>query len=563
MKTRKLFAIILALTLTLALLAACKPADEQPASPSASVSPSAPVSSAPPIVQPPEPPPPSQAPEEKVAESITYGFRNASWDLSPFKNNGSSGNTVWLLIYSNLLANPGFGTALENMQYDMAESVDISADKLTATVKLRDYIHDSKGNPIKAADVVFSYQTAPNVSGVYAKLGNLITSIRAVDELTVEIKIGKNAQGTWESVLSYCPIISKSWYEGASDEERANDPATTGAYRVVENTVGTSIHFTAVEDFWQKDELRTVYQLVNAKNVRCVCITEDAMRLIALENGELDCAYMENSSYPRFVNDPNYNIFPTIMFNPTTFIFNCFEGNIFSGNPALRKAVLHAIDFKQVAIACSGELAFQSHDVAPSICGNYDPKWDAEPYFEYDLDLAKQLLAEAGYSENSGITIHFLCRSVGPQTAAVTVVQSCLMDIGIKVEIDPFDQSLFDTYAVDPTKWDMIWYSASMTTGFVTESWDWYFGAKDEKGTVGFVIDDKLQELLNTAKEKNDSASLNAFRDYYMDQGYGINAFMELSHQIAQSGIVGLPYSFLANLALNAATFADDYVPAG
>ena len=557
MKVKKLLALVLALTLTIVLFAGCQNNDNTSNNNNNNQPSTQPPSTQAPPIQQPSQAPATQAPAEKVAESITYGFRNNSWDLSPWKNNGSSGNTVFLQLYSGLMANPGFGTALEDMHYDMAESVSFSADKLTATIKLRDYIHDSQGNPIKAQDVVFSYKTAPKISGVYAKLDSLLDSVSVLNELTVEMKIKKLAPGTWESILSYCPVVSKKWYEGASDSDKAINPATTGAYRVAENIVGDSITLVALDDFWQKDELRSVYQIVNVKTIRCVAIVEDAMRLIALESGELDAAYLENSSYARFVNNPDFNIFPTIMFNPTTFVLNCAEGKPFYNNVALRQAVLHAIDFEQVMLACSGEFAFQSHDVALSICGDYDPAWDSQPYFEYDLDLARQYLNEAGYNENSGLTLHFMCRNVGPQQSAVVVAQSNLADIGIKVIVDPYDQALFDTYTPDPTQWDIIWQSASMTTGFVTESWEWYFGSRGDMGTVGFVKDEKLQQLLDTAKDKNDAASLNAFRDYTLEQGYAVNAFMELSHQIARKEITALPYSFIANLALNAAIFID------
>jgi len=561
MKIRRLISLALVSALVIMLFAGCggnqAPETTSPATPGTSAP--APAS---PSLSP--TPPPYIAPEaaDKVVESITYGLRNISWDLSPWKNNGSTGNTVFPQLYSGLLANPTFGTALADMHYDMAESIDFSADRMTATVKLRDYIHDSKGNPIKAEDVVFAYQTAPKVAGVYASIGSQLASIRAVNDFTVELKLTRMAPGIWESLLSFCPVVSKSWYENASDEEKANDPATTSAYRVLENVPGTSITLEALDDFWQKDDLRSVYQIVNVRIINCVAVVEDNMRLVALENGEIDTGYIENSSVPRYAKDPNFNIYPCIKFNPSVVGINCSENSPFYNNPALRKAVLHAIDFEQVAIACSGEFTFPSHDLAPTICGNYDPAWDDQPYFDYDLDIARQYLTEAGYSENSGLTIRFMLRNAGGQMPAVSVMQSNLADVGINLIMNDYDQALYDTYLPDPTQWDMVWLGASMTTGFVTEAWDWYLGSRGEQRTVGFIKDDTLQRLLDTAIEKNDSASLNTFRDYVLDQGYAANLFMEIGHQIGRKGIPNVPFSFLGNVILNASTFTDDYVPA-
>lgn len=181
-----------------------------------------------------------------VVDTLTYALRNSSWDLSPWKHNGSSANTMWLMIYGNLFANPEFGTPLEDMQPDLAKSVTISEDNLTATIELFDYIHDSKGNEITAEDVVFSYEKAPTVGSVYAKIATVLKSISAEDKYTVKMELASYSPGNWEFLLANCPIVSKSWYESSSDEEKASDPACTGAYKIEENAVGTSVTMAAL-----------------------------------------------------------------------------------------------------------------------------------------------------------------------------------------------------------------------------------------------------------------------------------------------------------------------------
>ena len=495
-----------------------------------------------------------------VVDSVSFGLKNASWDLSPWKNNGSSGNAIWTLLYSGLVANPGFGTPLAGMQNDMAESVVFSADNLTATVKLRDYIHDSQGNPIKAQDVVFSYQKAPQVSGVYAKIGTLLDSITATDDYTVELTTKSVTPGTWEILLSNCPVVSQSWYEGASADDLSNNPATTSAYMVKENVPGTSVTLQAVDNFWQKDELRTIYETVNARTIHFVAISENSMRVIALQNEDLDAAFVENTDYNMFSSDANFNLFQFNMTQPTTFLFNCSAGSVFNDNINLRLAILHAIDFQQVRIATTGDFGSQGHDVAPIICGDYDKAWDSQPYFDYDLNAAKDYMAQAGYDAgNSGLTLHFMCRNIGPQVAGATVIQSCLKDIGINVLIDSYDQGLFDTYTADPAQWDMVWYSANMSSGFITEAWDFYFGSRGDQGTVGFVIDPQLQQLLNAAKTSNDDAARNAFRDYELQQAYAANMFNETNILAARKEITGISYNFLFGPCVNTITVSSAF----
>ena len=109
--------------------------------------------------------------------------------------------------------------------------------------------------------------------------------------------------------------------------------------------------------------------------------------------------------------------------DPTTILLNCHEGSVFHDNQNLRLAVLHAIDFDQVRIAASGDFGFQGSDIAPAICGDYNKEWDNEPYYEYNVDTAKEYLQKAGYTPgNTGLKIHFMCKTMAPQMAAVAVV---------------------------------------------------------------------------------------------------------------------------------------------
>ena len=497
---------------------------------------------------------------EPVVDTLTYGLRNPSWDLSPWKNNGSSAAAVWLMLYSNLLANPGFGSALEDMQLDMAESYTISDDQLTATVKLRDYIHDSKGNPIKAEDVVFSYEKAPATGPLYAKLTGILKSVVAVDEYTVEFTINSPTPGIWGTVLSDCPIVSKAWYEKASDEEKAMDPASTGAYRVTENVVGTKISLAVVEDFWQKDELRTIYQSVNAKNLDFICIAEESMRAIALENNEVDAVYLDSASAYMFLDSPDYTTYQVVMSQPCTIVLNGSSESPLSSNAALRKAIMHALDFDQMTLAHVGEFSVRSHDLGHPLCSDYNTAWDDEPYFEYDVELAKQYMREAGYDPaNSGLTLKFLCRNMGGIMDAAVVAQANLAAIGIKLEINGYDQSLYDTYLDDPTQWDIAYCSLTVSSSSITESWNAYLGVQSDAGTMGFVKDDTLQSLLDDAMTVHDADSLEAFHDYVLEQAYAAHICISVANQFSQSYLTDTIFNFMGGLQVNTAIVSEEY----
>ena len=496
----------------------------------------------------------------KIADTMTYSLLNSSWDLSPFKQDGSSGDTLMPILYGCLLVSQAFGTPIEEMQNDLAKSVSFSSDRLTATIELYDYIRDSKGNTIKAEDIVFSYTMAPTLSVKYNHVSQL-ESVTATGEYTVEMKVGTVGAGVWENILGNCPIVSQSWYESSSDEEKANDPATTGAYRVISNVPGTSITLEAIEDFWQTEELRCDYRLQNVKTLYLVCIVEDGMRRIALETGEIDATRIQTFDVENFVGNPNFYIFPTIHSNVTTMLFNCAPGSLTS-NVALRKAIMHAIDFDQVRIAGGGhpDYGILSNDTGHALAYDYDPAWNDEPYFEYDVDKALQYMDEAGYGPNSGLTLTFLVRNLPNHQAGAAVIQAFLAQIGLNIEVTNFDNALFNTTLREPDGWHFNWISATANTGSVLDAWSYLFGAWGGGTTIGHIQgDDRLQELLEDAIQIHDLASRNAFRNYVNENGYGRNIYIIGEAYVSQAGITNIPFNWQMNPTLNAFSYSDDY----
>lgn len=494
-----------------------------------------------------------------VVDEVTNALINASWDIAPWKGSGSSGLIMWPHLYGTLLTAQEYGTLVEDMELHMAESVTFSEDKLTATVKIYDYITDSKGNSITADDVVFSYKTAPEKSGLFSHILNL-TSIKAIDEYTVEMKVDSAGAGVWELILSYCPIVSQSWYESATDEEKSISPATTGAYDVVVSEPGVKVVMKARDPYWQKDELRSTHQLANVKTINFVNISENTVRTVAMENGEIDTTRIANTDMDRFINNENYNVVKFTQVNTQNLVFNVTEDSPFN-NADLRRAVLSAIDFEQVRIANSGreDMGGTGSDVASTLCGNYQSEWDADPVYPYDLEKAKEYMIASGYGLNSGLKVRYLCRNIQDQLAPATVIQSYLAQIGIEMEITSYDQALYQTYCSDLSMWDMAYVAVTGNAGLVTDYWTYLFNQNSSGAAFNGAKDAKLQELLDAAVANNDTASLNAFRDYYVDMAYAANMFYQQGIIVSQPGIEDIYINFQGNALLSACTFAEDY----
>jgi oligopeptide transport system substrate-binding protein len=108
---------------------------------------------------------------------------------------------------------------------------------------------------------------------------------------------------------------------------------------------------------------------------------------------------------------------------------------ILGPNLKLRKAISHGINYDKYFDYVTGSMALKAHSIfTPGVYG-YDP---AKSYsFTYDLELAKKLLAEAGYPNGKGLRLRYSTRSTSQMSLREgAFIREQLSTLGIKVEIE-------------------------------------------------------------------------------------------------------------------------------
>lgn len=96
---------------------------------------------------------------------------------------------------------------------------------------------------------------------------------------------------------------------------------------------------------------------------------------------------------------------------------------------------MHCIDWEPVAKALSGGLGEASNQFATKDSWAYNP--EAE-FYEYDVELAKSMLAEAGYPDGFETTIYTISRDKDTAVA----LQAALSQINIRAKVEVIDNSL-------------------------------------------------------------------------------------------------------------------------
>jgi len=293
----------------------------------------------------------------------------------------------------------------------LASHWDISTDGLTYTFHLRPELIWSNGDPITAADVVWSWfrvlkpETASDYVNVlfYIKnaeslhLGKIKNAdevgIRTVDERTVRVELNSPTA----FFLSLCAfptyaVVPRDVIEQKGDRwVRGADLKTNGAYTLDFWRINDRIRLRRNPNYW--DNANTRNQLVDILHISAA---NTALNLYL--TGEADIVW-DKGLVPVHLTDalrgrPDFHTFDYL---GSYFVrYNCSEPPF--KDVRVRKAFGMSIDRQRIVdrITRGGERPAET--IVPISAANYLPATG----LKYDPAEAKRLLAEAGYPEGKG-----------------------------------------------------------------------------------------------------------------------------------------------------------------
>lgn len=314
-------------------------------------------------------------------------------------------------------------------------------DDNTIEIKLVDNATFSDGTPLTAEDVKFTFDmaltspTAGNLTG--------LKSTDVVDEYTVRMNMESYSNDFLMS-LTFIPfgIQSKAAYESGMDE-----PYLIGSGRYVfdEWVEGEYSTYVKNENYWGDDP--GISERITFKPY-----LEASSRVIALQNGEIDvCVDPPINELQYLEEDENINV--TEQAGTRLFYFGFNTSKEPWNNETLRQAVACAIDRDAVMqAAVYGKGTPQTTILNRGLWGFYD---DMDG-FDYDLNRAKELMADAGYPDG-GISTTLTIANSSPYINIAQVVQANLKEIGIDVEISQMEDATLKSTCVEGTQDLFLW----------------------------------------------------------------------------------------------------------
>jgi ABC-type transport system substrate-binding protein len=474
--------------------------------------------------------------------SVTVGIDENFGDNSPFGIAGGGRSRLLYQLYEYLAVREDFGCDWSDMVLVCAKSIK-QIDDVTFNIELYDYIVDHANNKITAEDWVWACGENKAI-GNWPKADSYIASVKAIDTYTVEIKLPYKGMGMLENVLMTIPVVSRAAYE-ASGDGMIKNPVSTAAYKLTELIPGSTAKMVKNENYWQKDaSLVGPWSKQNVDEINFKVITEPAQMTISLEMGDIDAGeFVKAVELVNFTenNKPKdqYIIFERLEPMGSYLIPNCSTDSPVN-NLLVRQAIFYAIDKQTVLDAAAGGHGRTMQAFASWVAGDFSSSWENRDYFKYNPEKSRQLLAQAGY-KSGDLKLRIMAVNVGAYVMACQVIQQQLAEVGIELQINAYDDSLYSTYWSDQTKWDIAWRPRGCDD-YTTFTWGLFFDANSFRwgGSSNWIYDNKLQDLWKqvSAVDTHSDATVRAFEQHLDDNAYGLGIYQNTAYIVGHSSVI-------------------------
>ncbi|KAF0818972.1 ABC transporter, substrate-binding protein (cluster 5, nickel/peptides/opines) [Bacillus sp. ZZV12-4809] len=381
----------------------------------------------------------------------------------------------------------------ENMEIQPALATEWKQlDDLTWEFKLREGVkfHDGTDFTAEAVQKTIERVLSEETASPRSNLFEMIKEVKAVDDHTVQLVTEYPYAPLLANLAHYAAgIMSPAAIE--SGENLGQNPVGTGPYKLGEWKPGQEIKLTAFEDYWgEKPSMETVTYKV---------VPEDSTRIAMVETGEAHIAEpvpvteverIENSNSMELVRSDALGV-DYIGFNVEKEPFN---------NVKVRQAISYAIDTEAIVKGVYNNVGtVATAPMGPAIWGhNADLKG-----YKYDLEKAKQLLAEAGYPDGFKTTIWTNDNKARMDVAEV--VQSQLKGIGIEVETKVVE---WGAYLEGTAKGDHDMFILGWSNMTGDADYNQYFlfhsDARGNPGNRSFYSNPKVDELIDKGRQETD-----------------------------------------------------------
>ncbi len=338
----------------------------------------------------------------------------------------------------------------------LAESYEYSADNLTLTLRIRQGVFWSDGQPFSANDVAFTFNLIKGNAGLSGAgaIRNILensTAITAVDAATVQFTFTEVYSPGIYDIIAQNIVPEHIWSTIEDPVMFLNEnPVGTGPFTEIPIFESQYWELRRNPNYWQADK-------IGIEGFRFPIIGDNDTAQRTLVEGQIDWAgnFVPDIETVYVAQDPeNYGYwFPSTGATVHLYLNTEAEGVPFA-DVNVRKAISQALNREDI-------VSFAMYDYttpadSTGLSAGYpawkDPAYAAAPWVTMDIDAANAALDAAGLTMDGDVRTY----NGSPMEYELLVVngwtdwnQSCqlmadsLADVGIKVTVSPLEQTVW------------------------------------------------------------------------------------------------------------------------
>ena len=425
----------------------------------------------------------SETAEDGEPVEVTVGVAQQFTTLDPGLSTETVNRYAIAHMYSGLYKKLEDGSVVPELA---AEEAEVSEDGLTYTVKIKEGLTWSDGEPVTANDFVY----AVNRNLTYGAENGFVTDklvrylegaeeyladtevdlstfsfagVEALDDTTVVYHL-KTPCAFFTGLLcgsAFLPLREDVAEPGFSEWSVEPGYPVTGAYVLDYCNENEKVVLTKNENYY------------DAENVTVDQITFQVMpdmdaQAAAFKTGDIDAALSINASIVATYENPE-----ELWNRPQQSVYSIDLNSGETGPEALkdvnvRRALAVAINREEIVKAINaGDFytplyGYVPHGMMGAEKDFREESDEKQKFQEYDPELAKELLAEAGYDESNPLTLRYKYSNNSIHADVAQILEQMWKAVGVNIELDVVESGVFYDQ-VDQGDFDLARYGLSCT----------------------------------------------------------------------------------------------------
>ncbi|NDV00560.1 ABC transporter substrate-binding protein [Pseudoroseicyclus tamaricis] len=390
-----------------------------------------------------------------TADTLRIAGQGDIGTLDPQAQNSQITISVLSMVYESLV------TRDEDLQ--MVPSLALSWEPVADTTwrfELRPDVTFHDGSAFDAEDVKFTIERAQAETSQFANFVGSIASVEVIDDLTVEIETAM-VDPLLPDKLGYIMIMDSGWAEANGvtvPQDLGNEENTyavmnangTGPYTIAERVPDNRTVLEINPDYWGEmaDDIEEVIYLP---------ISSPPTRISSLISGEVDVVIdVPPQDVQRLESTDGLTVARSPELRTIFFGFDHASGELRHGdaggtNPfqdlRVRQAVDSAIDADTISrVVMRGLSQPTAQLIAP---GNFGWNPEGDERAPFDIEHARELLAEAGYPDGFSVRMDCPTDTYTNPEQICQAVSAMMSQIGIDIDLNLIPRAQFI-----PLLWD-------------------------------------------------------------------------------------------------------------